>query len=306
MITTEQFEHKLIEYLDGELSDAEKQEVEEYLQAHPEAIDLKGDFSLLCAAGSSIRESTFPADLLLEANRKLTARLADSRQEHVAPIPGASSNGSPETVPNRTWLPNWRRRFRPPVLAAALAALAILLVGAVTQRAALADIASSLLQRIVVTFNDESLSDSQQQTFDELVEITETVHENGDQAVTINFGGATEATVDQILQELGDEDGVLKMVISDDDSDSDIDSVVVNLVSSRAALDLLSAASPDDITEEGGVVIVTLDSLSSAAAKLGSPSPTEGKSWGDIKKAVGSTTDHTHRASGIDEDAHLR
>ena len=51
MITTEQFELKLIEYLDGELSDAEKREVEEYLQAHPEAIDLKGDFSLLCAAG---------------------------------------------------------------------------------------------------------------------------------------------------------------------------------------------------------------------------------------------------------------
>ena len=45
MITTEQFEHKLIEYLDGELSDAEKREVEEYLQAHPEAIELKGDFS---------------------------------------------------------------------------------------------------------------------------------------------------------------------------------------------------------------------------------------------------------------------
>ncbi len=291
MITTEQFEHKLIEYLDGELSDAEKREVEEYLQAHPEATELKGDFSLLCAAGKSIRESTFPADLLLEANRKLAARLADSRQEHVAPIPVASSNGSPEIAPSRTWLSNWRRRFRPPVLAA-LAALAILLVGAVTQRAALADIANSLLQRIAVTFNDEPLSDSQQQTFDELVEITETVDENGDQAVTVNFGGATEATVDQILQELGDEDGVLSVVISGDSSA--VDAVNLNLVSSRAALDLLSAASPDDITEEGGVVIVTLDSLSSAAAKLGSPSPTEGKSWGDIKKAVGSSTDHTH------------
>ena len=74
MITTEQFENRLIEYLDGELSDAERREVEEYLQAHPEAMDLKGDFSLLGAAGKSIRESTFPADLLLEANRKLAAR----------------------------------------------------------------------------------------------------------------------------------------------------------------------------------------------------------------------------------------
>ena len=87
MITTEQFELKLIEYLDGELSDAEKREVEEYLQAHPEAIELKDDFSRLCAAGKSIRESNFPADLLLETNRKLAARLVDSRDEDVAPIP---------------------------------------------------------------------------------------------------------------------------------------------------------------------------------------------------------------------------
>ncbi len=296
MITTEQFEHKLIEYLDGELSDAEKREVEEYLQAHPEAIELKGDFSLLCAAGKSIRESTFPADLLLEANRKLSARLADSRREDVASISVASDNGSPRTVPSRTRLSNWRRRLRPPVLAAALAALAILLVGVVTQREALADIASSLLQRVVVTFNDEPLSDAQQQTFDELVEITETVDENGEQAVTLNFGGATEATVDQILQELGDEDGVLKMVISNDSSTVD----VVNLVSSRAVLDLLSAVSPDDITEEDGVLMVVLDSLSALdllpAAKIGSQSPgvAEDKSWGDIKRAAGSTTDHSH------------
>ena len=290
MITTEQFEHKLIEYLDGELSDAEKLEVEEYLQAHPEAIELKGDFSLLCAAGRSIRESTFPADLLLEANRKLTARLADSRREDVASTPIASSNGSPGIAPNQTLQSNWRRRLRPPVLAAVFAALAILLVGAVTQRAALADIASSLLQRIAVTFNDEPLSDSQQQAFDDLVEITETVDENGDQAVTVNFGGATEATVDQILQELGDEDGVLKMVISDDSSTVS----VVNLVSSRAMLDLFSAVSPDDITEEDGVLKVVLDSLPALrAAKIGSQSPgvAEDQSWGDIKKAVGSTTD---------------
>lgn len=292
MITTEQFEHKLIEYLDGELSDAEKREVEEYLQAHPEAIDLKGDFSLLCAAGRSIRESNFPADLLLESNRKLAARLADSRQEHVASTPIASNNGSPETTPSRTWLPNWRRRFRPPVLAATLAALAILFVG-VTQRAALADIANSLLQRIVVTFNDEPLSDSQQQTFDELVEITETVDEDGQSAITINLGGATEATVDQIIQELGDEDGVLKMVISNDSSNDSSTVSVVNFVASRTALDLISSVSPDDIIEEDGVLMVVLDSLSASAAKLGSPSPgvAEDKSWGYIKKAAGSTTD---------------
>ena len=295
MITTEQFENRLIEYLDGELSDAENREMEEYLQAHPEAIDLKGDFSRLCAAGRSIRESNFPADLLLEANRKLAARLADSRQEHVASTPIASNNGSPETTPSRTGLPNWRRRFRPPVLAAALAALAILFVG-VTQRAALADIANSLLQRVTVTFNDEPLSDAQQQTFDELVEITETADENGEQALTVNFGGATGTTVDQILQELGDEDGVLTMTIRNDSSTVSTVSVV-NLLSSRAALDLLSSVSPDNIIEEDGVLKVVLDSLSATdllpAAKIGSQPPgvAEDKSWGYIKKAVGSSTD---------------
>lgn len=274
MITTEQFEHKLIEYLDGELSDAEKREVEEYLQAHPEAIELKGDFSRLCAAGKSIRESTFPADLLLEANRKLAARLTDSRHEDVASTPVASSNGSPETVPSRTLLSNLRRRFRPPVLAAALAALALLLVGAVTQRAALADIASSLLQRIVVTFNDEPLSDSQQQAFDELVQITETVDENGDQVVIVNV------EADQMPQEFSD--GVLEVVISGDESSEAVSS------------------DSDLIMMVGGATVfsdssVNLDSLRMAlrAAKIGSqpPSVTEDKSWGDIKRAAGSTKD---------------
>jgi hypothetical protein len=325
MITTEQFEHKLIEYLDGELSDAEKREVEEYLQAHPEVIELKGDFSLLCAAGKSIRESTFPADLLLEANRKLAARLDDSRQEHVAPIPVASSNGSPETVPSRTLLSNLRRRFRPPVLAAALAALALLLVGAVTQRAALADIASSLLQRIAVTFNDESLSDSQQQTFDELVEITETVDEHGDQVVTIN------ADSDQLSEEFGD--GVLKVrVIGEQISEAEVESANAFLDSFETALTtalhhdhdidqaiVISAVGVPHTVHEGSsdlkvgkaiflgdITQLNLDSLNldslqavsdsliaAGAAKISSPSPdvTEDKSWGDIKKAVGSTTD---------------
>ena len=264
MITTEQFEHKLIEYLDGELSDAEKREVEEYLQAHPEAIELKGDFSRLCAAGKSIRESNFPADLLLEANRKLAARLADQRRENVAPIPVASDNGSLEIAPSRTWLPNWRRRLRPPVLAAVLAALSILIAGVVTQRVALADIANSLLQ-IVVTFNDESLSDSQQQAFDEFVDITETVDENGDQVVTLNVNATTP---DQILQALGDEDGVLLVTVHGPESseavssDSDPDSIVVNF-----------------------------DSLS--AAKIGSQSPgvVEDRSWGNVKRDAGSTSD---------------
>ena len=283
MITTEQFEHKLIEYLDGELSDAEKREVEEYLQAHPEAIDLKGDFSLLCAAGKSIRESTFPADLLLEANRKLAARLADSRPENVAPIPVASDNGSPEIAPSRTWLPNWRRRFRPPVLAAALAALALLLVGAFTQRAALADIASSLLQRITVTFNDESLSDSQQQAFEEVVDITETLDENGDQVVTVNVE-ADEAG--QMPQEFSD--GVLVVKVHSDESSEAVssDSDLIMMVS---GVTLFSESSVN--LDSLRIALTAHDSLH--AAKIGSQPPgvAEDQSWGDIKKAVGSTTD---------------
>ena len=282
MITTEQFEHKLIEYLDGELSDAEKREVEEYLQAHPEAIDLKGDFSLLCAAGKSIRESTFPADLLLEANRKLAARLADPRHKDVASTPFASSNGSPETAPNRTLLSNRRRRFRPPVLAAVLAALAILLIGVVTQRAALANIASSLLQ-IVVTFNDEPLSDSQQQAFDELVEITETVDENGEQVVSISVTPEN-MTTDQI-QEL--DGGLLKVEVSGDESseavssDSDLMIMVGGATFSHGSVNLDSLR----------IALTVRDSLS--AAKIGSQSPgvAEDKSWGDIKRAAGSSTD---------------
>ena len=258
MITTEQFEHKLIEYLDGELSDAEKREVEEYLQAHPEVIELKGDFSLLCAAGKSIRESTFPADLLLEANRKIAARLADPRHKDVS-TPVASDNRKPEIAPSQILQSNRRRRLRPPVLAAVLAALAILFVGVVTQRTALADIASSLLQRIVVTFNDEPLSDSQQQTFDELIEITETLDENGDQVVTVNITPEN-LTTHQFLQELAD-GGVLEV-----NSDSG------NIMWLRAV-----GPSSD---------VVNLDSL--RTAKIGSQSPgvAEDKSWGDIKRAV--------------------
>ena len=90
-----------------------------------------------------------------------------------------------------------------------------------------------------------------------MIEITETLDENGDQVVTVNV------TTDQILQELGDGDGVLLVTVHGDESseavssDSDPDSIVVNLDSLRAA-------------------------------KIGSQSPSvaEEKSWGDIKRAV--------------------
>ena len=168
MITTEQFEHKLIEYLDGELSDAEKREVEEYLQAHPEAIDLKGDFSLLCAPGNQSASPPSPQICSWRPTASSPLAWTIRVKSMWLPSPSRPSNGSPEITPSRPLLSN---------LAAAVPAARtqpphsprwrLLLVGAVTQRAALADIASSLLQRIVVTFNDEPLSDSQQQTFDE-------------------------------------------------------------------------------------------------------------------------------------------
>ena len=156
MITTSQFQERLIEYLDGELSDTERMEVEEYLRAHPEAAELKGDLALLSEAGRSIRESSYPADLLLDANRALAARLsvpsgdADSRR----PAPDPVGNGSPQT-PGPTPAPRSRRRWRPRTVAAALAAGAILLAGAASQRAAIAEVASSLLERIWVSTDGE-------------------------------------------------------------------------------------------------------------------------------------------------------
>ena len=153
MITTSQFQERLIQYLDGELPEAERREVEEYLQAHPETSGLKGDLALLSEAGRSIRESRYPADLLLDANRALAARLA-GRSDDVGPVreaaPVLSGNGSPR-VPGPTSAPHGRR-WRPRALAAALAAAAVL-AGAASQRAAIAEIAGSLLQRIRVSLD---------------------------------------------------------------------------------------------------------------------------------------------------------
>lgn len=168
MITTSQFQERLIEYLDGELSEAERGEVEEYLRAHPEAARLEGDLALLSEAGRSIRESSYPADLLLEANRALAARLAARSSEAASSrgaVPALSGNGSPE-MSGSSPAPH-RRRWRPRALAAALAAAAILLAGAASQRAAIAEVASSLVQRIWVSIDGEQ--------WGEAVHIKETV-----------------------------------------------------------------------------------------------------------------------------------
>ncbi len=156
MITTSQFQERLIEYLDGELPEAERREVEEYLRAHPEAARLKGDLALLSEAGRSIRESSYPADLLLEANRALAARLAARSSEAASSrgaAPAFSGNGSPE-MPGSSPAPH-RRRWRPRSLAAVLAGVAILLAGAASQRAAIAEVASSLLHRISVNLDGD-------------------------------------------------------------------------------------------------------------------------------------------------------
>ena len=139
----------------------------------------------------------------------------------------------------------------------------------------------------MVTFNDEPLSDSQQQAFDELFEITETLDENGDQVVTLNVNATPEnVTNDQFLQEL--DGGVIKVEVSGDESSE--------AVSSDS--DLIMMLSGTTVFSEGSV---NLDSLRIAltahdslrAAKIGSQSPgvAEDQSWGDIKRAVGSTTD---------------
>lgn len=71
-------------------------------------------------------------------------------------------------------------------------------------------------------------------------------------------------------------DGVLKMVVGRDESSE--------AVSVSASAHFFVNSDPDSI-------VVNLDSLRSA--KIGSPSPgvTEDKSWGDIKRDAGSTTD---------------
>ena len=156
MITASQFQERLIEYLDGELSDTERREVEEYLRAHPEAARLEGDLALLSEAGRSLRESSYPADLLLEANRALAARFAAPSSEAASSrgaVPAFSVNGAPQT-PGPTPAPH-RRRWRPCALAAGLAAAAILLAAAASQKAAIAEVASSLLHRIRVSTDGE-------------------------------------------------------------------------------------------------------------------------------------------------------
>ena len=157
MITTSQFQERLIEYLDGELSEAECREVEEYLQAHPGAAELKGDLALLSEAGRSIRESSYPADLLLDANRSLAACLG-GRSDDVGSVREAApllyGNGSPQR-PGPTSAPHRRQRWGPRSIAAALAAAAVLLAGAASQRAAIAEAAGSLLQRIRVSIDGE-------------------------------------------------------------------------------------------------------------------------------------------------------
>ena len=156
MITTSQFQERLIEYLDGELPEAERREVEEYLQAHPEAARLEGDLALLSEAGRSIRESSYPADLLLEANRSLAARLGVRRNDAASvrgAVPALSGNGSPQ-MPGPPSAPH-RRRWRPRAVAAVLAAVAVLLAGSASQRAAIAEVAGSLLERIRVSLDGE-------------------------------------------------------------------------------------------------------------------------------------------------------
>ena len=210
MITTSQFQERLIEYLDGELPEAERREVEEYLRAHPEAAEFKGDLALLSEAGRSIRQSSYPANLLLEANRALAARLAARSSEAASSrgaVPAFSGNGSPE-MSDSSPAPR-SRRWRPRALAAVLAGAAVLLAGAVSQKAAIAEVASSLLHRISLTIDGEPLSSEQQQQLREFIQVTDTL-ESDDRVVTVD--------VNQARAPLDLPDGVLMVEVSDPDS----------------------------------------------------------------------------------------
>ncbi len=279
MITTSQFQERLIEYLDGELPEVERREVEEYLRVHPETAGLKGDLAQLSEAGRSIRESNYPADLLLDANRSLAARLGGRSDDAVSVREAASApsgNGSPR-VPGPTSAPHRRQRWRPRAVAAALAAAAVLLAGAASQRAAIAEVAGSLLERVSMTIDgrpveireavetedgvilvveDDGADDGvrkfheQQQQLQELVQVTETLDESGDRVVTVD--------VNQDRAPLGLPDGVLEIEIGDPDS-----------------------------LEGGEMIRVRSGSGPFPAAKMGAALPGEpARSWGEIKEAV--------------------
>ena len=249
MITTSQFQERLIEYLDGDLPEAERREVEEYLRVHPEAARLEGDLARLSEAGRSIRESSYPADLLLEANRALAARWAarsDEAASSRAAVPAFSGNGSPE-MSGSSPAPH-RRRWRPRALAAALAAAAILLAGAVSQRAAIAEVASSLVHRISISVTSDSDGRSFEVTIDgEPVEVRETI-ETGDGGVIMVIHGDDNGMIDHDLNGMIDHDLLEDLIL----------------------------------TIDGEPVELPLP-----AGKTGDSSPgVPARSWGDVKEAV--------------------
>ena len=148
----------------------------------------------------------------------------------------------------------------------------------------------------MVTFNDEPLSDSQQQAFDEVVEITETLDENGDPVVTVNMDG------DQLFQEF--RDGVLEVMVSGDENNEAVSSDLVDSLLTELGADAdqaiivvgppgahtafeISLDEKPTVVEKNVVNLGSFDSLYTAldslrAAKIGSQSPgvIEGKSWG--------------------------
>ena len=131
-----------------------------------------------------------------------------------------------------------------------LAAAAILLAGAASQRAAIAEVASSLLQRIRVTIDGEPLSKEQQQQLQELVQVTETLDESGDRVVTVD--------VNQDRAPLDLPDGVLMIEIGEPDS-----------------------------LEGGDMIRVRSGSGPFPAGKMGATLPGESAgSWGEVKEAV--------------------
>ena len=267
MITTSQFQERLIEYLDGELPEAEGREVEEYLRVHPEAAELEGDLALLSAAGRSIRESSYPADLLLDANRSLAARLG-GRSDDVASVreapPVLSGNGSGR-VPGPTSAPHRRQRWGPRSIAAALAVAAILLAGAASQRAAIAEVAGSLLERIRVTIDGEPAELTITGLPGEVEEVLQTTGVSGEVAEVLQTMGLP-GELAEVLQT--DLPGKFREVLEADDV------IVVRI--------------RGDESETADSISVTLSkSEPLPAGKMGSESPdVPAQSWGEVKEAI--------------------
>lgn len=90
MLSKNEFEARLGEYLYGELSADQQQEVAEYLQAHPEAECLERDLRTLVEVGKEVAGIPLPEDMVPRIKQEVSAHLGRQTVEE-APRPQENS-----------------------------------------------------------------------------------------------------------------------------------------------------------------------------------------------------------------------